>query len=295
MIGVSYLLSYDYKYFITSVKQVYDYVGKIVVAVDIDRLTWSGNKFEIPESFFEEVRAFDTRNIIEFYFDKFYVPDLLPMACENRERNLALAKLSDCKWKVQLDVDEYIYEFGKIAKYLKKYWYLALFPKLTPVAFKAQLITLFKTLDNGYLYSDNNELYNLITNQNYNTIGRNNDTCSIFKFNAAVIHQSWARDESEIWMKVQNWGHKDQFDAKKYIAFWNELSYENYEKKENFHPLNPPVWKKLYFIESFSIDEFIAKYSLQNPQNLFYVSPNLFFKTFKRKVKEQLRRIAGTS
>ena len=284
MIGVSYLLSYDYKYFFTSVKQIYPYVSKIVVAVDIDRLTWSGNKFEIPESFFKDVKEFDSRNIIEFYFDKFYIAHLSPMECETRERNLVLAKLNKYKWKVQLDVDEYIYDFGKLVKYLKKYWYLAIFPRYTPVLFKGKLITLFKTLDKGYLYIDNNEQFNFITNQNQNSLARNNEKCSSCKFNAAVIHQSWAREEHEIWMKVENWGHRDQFDAQKYISFWNDLNIENSKRSINFHPLSATVWDKLDYIEASSIDEFINEYSRRNPQKLIYISINLLLKTIRRKV-----------
>lgn len=283
MIGVTYLLSYDYKYFLTSLKQIYPYVDKIVVAVDRERLTWSGNAFEIPDSFFEEIKAYDTRNILEFYFDTFYIPTLSPMDCESRERNMALSKIDNCRWKVQLDVDEYIYDFEKVVHFLKKYWLFTVFPKLTPVAFKAKLITLFKRLDSGYLYIDNNESYNLITNQNYNTAVRNNYKCSIFKFNAAVIHQSWAREENEIWMKVQNWGHKDQFDAKKYISFWNQLNIDNFASTSDFHPLSPAVWKKLHYVKSNSIDEFIEIYAKKHPQNLKDISVKLIFKTFKRK------------
>jgi hypothetical protein len=51
MIKVSYLVSYDYFMLLTSIRQLYEYVDKIVVAIDIDRKTWSGNTFEIPESF----------------------------------------------------------------------------------------------------------------------------------------------------------------------------------------------------------------------------------------------------
>ncbi len=283
MIGVSYLLSYDYQYFFTSVKQLYPFVSKIVVAIDIDRLTWSGNSFEIPESFFEEVKIFDTRNIIEFYFDKFYLPHLSPMECETRERNLVLAKLNKFKWKVQLDVDEYIYDFEKIVKYLEKYWYLTVFPNLTPVLFKGKLVTLFKSLESGYLYIDNDEQFNFITNQNQNLLARNNPLCSSFKFNATVIHQSWAREEDEIWMKVLNWGHKNQFDAQKYISFWNQLNLENYKTKINFHPLKPSVWKELQYIESSSIDDLIVKYSLRHPQRLNHVTLNSLLKTSKRK------------
>ena len=79
MIKVSYLVSYDYYMLLTSVKQLYDYVDKILIAIDSERKTWSGNTFEIPNSFFEEVEAFDKNSKIQFYFDKFYIQGLSPM------------------------------------------------------------------------------------------------------------------------------------------------------------------------------------------------------------------------
>lgn len=90
MIKVSYLVSYDYYMFLTSVSQLYDYVDQIVVSIDKDRKTWSGNNFEIPNSFFDEVKKFDKNNKIDFYFDTFYLPHLTPMENETRQRNLVL-------------------------------------------------------------------------------------------------------------------------------------------------------------------------------------------------------------
>ena len=49
MIKVSYLVSYDYYMLLTSIKQLYEHVDEIVISVDKDFKTWSGNSFEIPE------------------------------------------------------------------------------------------------------------------------------------------------------------------------------------------------------------------------------------------------------
>jgi hypothetical protein len=49
------------------IRQLYEYVDKIVVAIDIDRKTWSGNTFEIPESFVE-VKKFDSGKQNRFLF-----------------------------------------------------------------------------------------------------------------------------------------------------------------------------------------------------------------------------------
>ena len=65
-IKVGYLLSYDYEMFLTSVKQLYDHVDKIVVGIDKDFRTWSGNTFNIEKSFFNDVEKFDVEKKIFF-------------------------------------------------------------------------------------------------------------------------------------------------------------------------------------------------------------------------------------
>lgn len=283
MIKVSYLVSYDYYMFLTSVSQLYDYVDQIVVSIDKDRKTWSGNNFEIPDSFFEEVKRFDKNNKIDFYFDTFYLTHLTPMENETRQRNLVLSKLGK-GWKIQLDVDEYIYDFKTVAKYLDKYIFLTYFPRLTPICLKGKLITLYRELAEGYLFIDNNEQFPFITNQNSNTHTRNNNKVRNFQTNIKVIHQSWARSEDEILKKIKNWGHRDDFDTLQYFEFWRSLNSSNYKEFKNIHPIVPNVWDELDFIKSDSIEDFIKKYALKKPQKLIPLPVSLFIKAIINKI-----------
>lgn len=283
MIKVGYLVSYDYNMLLTSIKQLYNDVDRIFIAIDKDRKTWSGNNFELPQSFFEAIKAFDSKNKIEFYFDSFYVPELLPMECETRERNMLLKKMGK-GWLMQLDVDEYIYDFSKVAKYLKKYWYLTVFPKYTPIVFKGKWVTLYRQLVDGYLYIENNEPFPFITNQSSYTYTRSNNKVRNHYSNINVIHQSWARTEDEIQMKIKNWGHRDDFDTQQYFEFWRNLSSENYMNYKNVHPLVPEVWNELHFLPSSSIDEFISKYASKNLQKFIFIDKNKMFKALINKV-----------
>lgn len=284
MIKVSYLISYDYNMFLTSVRLIYDYVDKIIGAIDIDNKTWSGNHFDIPDSFFEEVKKFDKHNKIEFFKDSFYNPNLTPMENETIERNKVLSKLG-YGWKIQLDVDEYIYDFKIVAKYLKKYWFLCLFPKLTPICFKGKLITLYKELPEGYLFIENGETFPFITNQTQNKWARFNGKVRNINSNISVIHQSWARSENEILQKISNWGHKNDFDTKKYFKFWKSIDKDNYKEFKNIHPLSPSVWNKLFFLPANSIVEFIEKYSNLNTQKIEPINKIIFFKALVNKLK----------
>jgi hypothetical protein len=283
MIKVGYLVSYDYSMLLTSVKQLYDHVNRIYVAIDIEKKTWSGNIFKIPDSFFDEVKQFDNQNKIEFYFDSFYVSDLSPIECETRERNLLLQKMGR-GWLMQLDVDEYIYDFKSISQYLKKHWYLTIFPILTPIVFRGKLVTLYRNLTEGFLFIENDERFSFITNISNYEYTRNNNKVRNHFTNINVIHQSWARTEDEIQIKIKNWGHRDDFDTQKYFEFWKNLSNTNYKNYKNIHPIVPEVWNELQFIASQTIDEFIEKYSIKNKQNLIPVSKKKILKSVVKKI-----------
>lgn len=281
-IKVGYLLSYDYSMIFTSIKCLYNEVDKIYIAIDKDLKTWSGNRFEIPNSFFEDLNRFDIKNKIEYYFDTFYVANLSPIDCETRERNMLLKKMGS-GWKIQIDVDEYIYDFPKIAKYLKKYWYLTLKPKLTPIVLRGKLVTLVRELPEGFLYVENNESFPFLTNQSNYIFTRNNNTVRNHFSNINVIHQSWARNEEEIKMKIDNWGHRDDFDTQSYFEFWKSLNTNNFKEFKNIHPLSPTVWNELKLFSSLSIEDFINKYSIDNKQEL---NPLPVIKIFKSAIKK---------
>ena len=283
MIKVGFLVSYDYSLFLISVKQLYNDVDKIFVAIDKERKTWSGNKFVIPNSFFDEVKQFDTQNKIEFYFDAFYVEDLSPIECDTRERNMLLKRMGN-GWLIQLDIDEYVYDFKKITNYLRRNWYLTVFPKLTPIVFRARWITLFKKLSDGYLYVENNESFPFITNMQHYEVCRSNGSIRNHNLNFKVIHQSWARSEDEIYFKINNWGHCDDFDTQRYFEFWKSLNSTNYKECKNIHPLSPEVWNELHFLQSSSIDEFIEKYKLNNKQVLIPIDNKKIIKAAIKKL-----------
>lgn len=284
MIKVGYLVSYDYNFMLTSIKELYNHVDEIYIAIDKEGKTWSGNLFEIPQTFIQEIRNFDSRKIIKFYFDSFYVAGLSPVECDTRERNMLLKQMGK-GWLIQLDVDEYIYDFKKVAGFLRKYNYLTFFPKLTPVAFKGKLITLYRQLSDGYLYIDNGEQFSFITNQNSYTYVRKNNKIRNHYTNICVIHQSWARTESEIQMKIDNWGHRDDFDTQKYFMFWKKLTSSNYKEHKNVHPIAPEVWSELKFLPSQSIDDFIKVFGEKNPQKLKHLDSKEMIKALFRKIR----------
>ncbi|SEG51141.1 hypothetical protein [Flavobacterium urumqiense] len=278
-IKVGYLISYDFELLFTSLKELYSYVDSVYLAIDVNRTTWSGNPFVIPETFFEKINRIDVKKKIHIYEDNFYIPNLTPLECDTRERNMLLKKMGK-GWLMQVDVDEYIYDFKYVSKYLNKYWYLTIFPKITPIIFRGKLVTLYKQISNGYLYIEDNESFPFITNYPKYELVRSNSKIKNHFTNINVIHQSWARTEEEIKIKTTNWGHRDDFDTQEYFNFWKNLSSSNYLNFKNLHPIVPEIWQELHFLPSDSIDDFITKYKINKKQMLLLMDSKKMVKHY---------------
>lgn len=256
MIKIGYLISYDYKYVFNSIPIIYDEADEIYLAIDINRKTWSGNNFELPKSFFEQINLIDKDSKIHIYEDNFYIKELSPIENDTRERNLLLKKMGK-GWLMQIDADEYMCNFKELTDTLRNKKYLTFFYWLFPVTIFGDWYNLFKKTNNGYFQVTNKEPYPFITNYPRYTICRNNINLVDINIGGIVLHHSYARDEKEIQMKFNNWGHTKDFDTEKYFNFWKNINEDNYKDIENFHPLNLTGWEKLKFIKANNIKELL--------------------------------------
>lgn len=255
MIKVGFLVSYDFKYLYKSIPLVYDASDLILLAVDKDRLTWSGNPLFIDPSFFEWVKKFDTLNKIVIYEDTFYIPENSPSENDTRERNLLAKAMGDGGWHIQIDSDEYFNDFKNFVSFLKEKKDYLKNPEKHPVEIHVQWITLFKKVEGGFLYiKDSLDAIEVATNYpkyKYMRATRHSKKI-ITKF--ILLHQSWARDDEEIYTKITNWSHRDDSDNAAFYKFWKNINIDNYKEFTNFHENDPTKWKSLEFIAENEID-----------------------------------------
>lgn len=241
VLKIGYLISYDYEFVKISLPRVYDFVSEIILAVDLYGKTWSGQDIEISSDFWSWIEEFDKLNKIVIYKDQFFIEGLSPMECDTRERNLLGQRMGVCDWYIQIDVDEYFVDFEEFAHRLSS------LKVNEPTSVYCSIATLFKQLPSGYLVIDtssdglcfatNNPVYNLARN---NTSGNKH-----LHWDDLVLHQSWARSDEEILLKLNNWSHKDDFNTMSFYKLWSAMDEHNYYCLSNFHPLNPATWPKL--------------------------------------------------
>ncbi|WP_284459884.1 hypothetical protein [Chryseobacterium sp.] len=286
IIKVGYLLSYDYSYIFTSIKQIYDEVDRIVISYDANNKTWAGNDVHIPDSFFTEIKKIDAQNKIIFYKDTFFISGMQPMELETRQRNMMAEKLGKGGWHIQIDGDEYAYDFKKLSQFLRSHRYLLKNPEKKSFNFQVTFVTLFKHNAEGYfVITPFDEKCMLITNApQYKYARLNHNTERVYALNYYLIHQSWARDEAEIIEKINNWGHKNDFDTSEFLESWKILNSSNYNEYKIFHPLDKSQWKELSFFPAKNIDEFIASFSKKYPQNELNLDLS-FTKKLKLKIR----------
>lgn len=288
IIKVGYLLSYDYQYIFNSLKLVYDFADKIVISYDKDGKTWAGNDIHIPSSFFEEIKKIDTKSKISFYADSFHIENTPPMSLETRQRNMLAEKLGKGGWHIQIDSDEYPVDFKELTSFLRKHKYLLKNPEKTPVNFFVKLITLFKQTEEGFfVITPYIDPCLLITNQPNYIKARFPKNNFHIVLDSYIIHQSWARGEEEILKKIANWGHKNDFDTKKFFDTWKNLNEENCASLQNFHPLNPTDWKSVKFIKAKNIEEAIDFF--RTSKEFTNKKITLSFKGKKRLIKLYLK------
>jgi len=79
----------------------------------------------------------------------------------------------------------------------------------------------------------------------------------ILYHNSFVIHETWSRDEKELWNKINNWGHRDDFNKESYYNLWLSLDKFNFKHLKNFHPIENNIWPALLYGEGNNINEFI--------------------------------------
>ena len=257
MIKVGFCVAYDWYLLKESLPLVYSHADKICLSIDKDRISWSRNKYEINnEEFYTYVREIDQEQKIIIYEDDFHQTGLTSMQNEVRQRKLIAERLGKGGWHIQIDTDEYFLNFKKFSDFLRAKQFKYNINIVCP------WITLYKKNEHGYFVVktdsfENIDFIQIATNNPTYEYGRRNGYFNYYT-NFFILHQSWARDESEIKTKIENWGHNKDFNTTTYFEKWKNLTPENYEEYINFHPTNPKSWQGLEYIKTKNINELIA-------------------------------------
>jgi len=286
-IQVGFLMSYDYKLLKNSIPLVYNEADSITIALDENLRTWSGEKFEVKESFFLWLKSFDTEKKIRIYRDDFFDSNLNAMENEVKERKMLASKMGIGNWIIQIDSDEYFVNFKKFTEELKLRNNYLNNPEKKQIQIAGYYVNLYKYTDDGILYVSKPRNQKFATNYPSYVTGRNTKEQVIYIPNI-VIHECLSRSEEEIRTKFTNWGHSHQVNIDEFLDKWRKIDQTNYDKFENLFYLEPEKWKKLNYVEGKSITEISdnLNYRKLMPSKSYILSKN-FGQWFKSILKQK--------
>lgn len=217
----------------------------ICIAIDKDRISWTGNPYDFDEEGFRAlIREVDVDKKIQIFEEDFHLPELKPMENEVRQRNMIAEFMGkDSGWHLQIDSDEYFMNFKGFVAYLKQ------FKPRRNLNVCCPWITLYKQIDEGFLMVKPErfaqvEFIPIATNAPNYEHGRRNGYFNHFT-DFAILHQSWARSKDEVWQKLNNWGHRYDSDVSTHFKLWDEASSDNYSLYKNFNLTTPEIWPSL--------------------------------------------------
>ena len=255
-IKVGYCLAYDWELLKVSLPLVYPYADKICLSIDKERISWAGNRFLFDEVAFQKfIKEIDTDRKLFVYEDDFHQSTISPMENEVSQRNkMAEALGKDTGWHIQLDVDEYPIDVKYFVDFLKN----------SSQRFNKDIniclpwLTLFKQVDGGFLIAKTQtEWIQIATTKPFYVHGRRNGYFN-YRVDCQLLHQSWARSEDEIRTKINNWGHKNDFDTGGFFRFWQNINEQNFREIKNFHPEKPRIWRSLKFVKANDVTELLS-------------------------------------
>jgi hypothetical protein len=238
------LVSYDYRFLLTTIPRYLPYVDEVILGVDADGLTWSGERFEIPTSFFEELRQLDVAsNRIRLVSRSFYSPSRSPMENDVAERNALSFEVTEGNWIVSIDADEQLLNPDEFFRFLGRQ------PE-DDVSVEASWITVFKDLGDSLLVvaaqADGSlEHFPIATRQRGAFVAARRTDAPTILSPAIALHYSWGREKEALLQKLLNWSHSRDFDVRKYFDFWLGVNEQNYSAIRHFHPLLPDTWSRL--------------------------------------------------
>lgn len=269
------LISYDANRFLAnSIKRYYEYVDEIVLGIDKDRKTWSGNDFSINEdALWSELQQIDGENKISIIEENFHQSEVA-IENDNYERNYLKDQCSH-DWIFSFDADEYLinakeffYEYCPLVeKYYNKVDLLMTWatPYKTVTSTDNESMCLFIANDDGTPFFGENQ--GVVTSKDSTfTYARWTDKSASGQNRIVTplvaLHWSLCRPDNELHEKIHNIGHSDLVEKDPFYQIWNQVTMENYHELKNFKTsgLGQAQWPKLEAIPSNHVEDYVKQY-----------------------------------
>jgi len=259
------LISYDADYLPKSIASYYDYVDEIILGVDLDRVTWSGNAFSFDEdSLWAELRKIDKKNKISIIESNFH-DSKVAIENDNYERNYLKDQctgdliLSFDADEVLLNAKDFFYNYLPIAsKYTNKADICMTWA--TPYKIIDDTVLVIANEDNSPFFGENQAIS--ATKNSTFTYARWTDASASGNNRLlsplVALHWSLCRTKEALYEKINNIGHSDIVERDPFYQVWEQVTLENYTELRNFKTsgLGGAQWPKLVALPLANIEDY---------------------------------------
>lgn len=260
------LISYDAHLLPASIRSYYNYVDQIVLGLDSNRISWSGNEFSFDENLlWQELDSIDGDDKILVVEDNFHKSDV-PMENDNYERNF-LKHHCKYQWVLSFDADEelvnandFFYNFVPLLgsqvqkRDLLFHWFLPY--KYLPETDEYLVIA----KNDGSIFSGDTQGFATHKNNTF-TYARWTNNRSFIQTPLCIKHWSFCRNEHEVNQKINNFGHSDRTKDDPFFDTWKQIDGSNYEQLRNFKTsgFGENQWERLIKIPANNLDSWMKE------------------------------------
>ena len=225
-------IAYDYEYSYKTIQSYYDIADEIILAIDKDRISWSGKKYDLDNSFYDKIIQIDSCKKIKVIEENFHHSSK-PLENETNERNFILSKCTG-DFVIGIDSDEVLLNSTEFLKWFKS--------TKIECDISCTLKTVFKQIDKKLLVCLPYESTVIGTARGNKYLKCRITGNKTIISPLEILHHSWGRTEQDVLQKLQNWGHSKDFNISNYFNVWKSVSLHNYEEKRFLHPLGLKQW-----------------------------------------------------
>jgi len=263
------LISYDAAYLPESVSKYYNYVDEIILGVDKNRTTWSGNSFSFDENkLWADLSAIDGDSKISIIEEDF-VKSKIAIENDNYERNFLKAQCTN-DWIFSIDADEYLVNpkdfFYNYCPLVERYYNKAdiCMTWATPYKTIGDATLVIADEDGSPFFGENQGM--TTSKDSTFTYARWTDKSAAghnrLMSPLVAIHWSLCRDKDALHEKINNIGHSDLVENDPFYQIWDQVTLENYEELHNFKSsgLGTAQWPILRAIKTEQVTSYIEQH-----------------------------------
>ena len=270
------LISYDANRFLAdSIKRYYEYVDEIILGIDKDRITWSGNPFKIDEdSLWKDLSAIDGDSKITIVEENFH-QSKIAIENDNYERNF-LKQETNHDWIISIDADEMLIN--------AKDFFYSYVPIIEPYRNSKDICLVWSTPYKIVTNDENIDIALIIANddgspffgENQGFMTSKDSTFTYARWTdksasgdnrlmspLVALHWSLCRPSKELEQKIKNIGHSDLVEKDPFYQLWQQVDLSNYKEMSNFKTsgLGGAQWPKLEAVPLTELENYIKNYA----------------------------------